>query len=386
MIQGDMESQKIRVLLVEDDEEDYLLLRDMLDTIPQWQVELDWAADEASALAKARDRGYDICFLDHRLGEKTGLDLMRELHARGFCAPIVIFTGQGNYEVDLEVMLEGAADYLEKGRVDPEILERTIRYAITQGRTLRALQQEVAERVKANEALRESERQLRLLSARLMEVQEQERKAVARDLHDSVGSCLSAVKLGLARILQAIQEKDSSANEPLLEDLMARVHEAIEETRRIQQNLRPPVLDDLGLLVTLRALCRDFKEMHGNIRITPILSIGEGDVPERLKIVLYRICQEALNNIAKHSGADLVRLSLIKEDHRILLNIVDNGRGFDPSRTGKTGTGPGGMGLNSMRERAALSDGSLTLISSERRGTAIKASWPIPGGPVVSDR
>jgi signal transduction histidine kinase len=380
MIQGDMESQKIRVLLVEDDEEDYLVLRGMLNTIPQWQVELDWTADEAGALARAQDGAYDICFLDHRLGEKTGLELMREFHACGFQAPIVIFTGQGNYGVDLEVMLEGAADYLEKGRVDSEILERTIRYAITQGRTLMALQQEVAERVKANEALTASERQLRLLSGRLMEVQEQERKAVARDLHDGVGSCLSAVKLGLARIHQAIQEKDSSTNEPLLEDLMARVHEAIEETRRIQQNLRPPVLDDLGLLVALRALCRDFKEVHGNVGITPILSIDEDDMPERLKIVLYRICQEALNNIAKHSGADLVRLSVSRQDHLILLNIEDNGRGFDPSQTGKIGNGPGGMGLNSMRERAALSDGSLTLNSSRGRGTTIAASWPIPKG------
>jgi signal transduction histidine kinase len=375
-----MESQKIKVLLVEDDEEDYLVLRGMLNTIPQWQVELDWTADEAAALARAQDGAYDICFLDHRLGDKTGLDLMREFHACGFQAPIVVFTGQGSYGIDVEVMLEGAADYLEKGRVDAEILERTIRYAITQGRTLRALRQEVAERAKANEALRASERQLRLLSARLMEVQEQERKAVARDLHDSVGSCLSAVKLGLARILQAIQEKDSSAKEAILEDLMARVHEAIEETRRIQQNLRPPVLDDLGFLVALRALCRDFKEVHGNIRMTPILSIGEGDVPERLKIVLYRICQEALNNVAKHSGADRVTLSVNRQDHRILLNIEDNGRGFDPPQTGKIGNGPGGMGLNSMRERAALSDGSLTLNSSKGRGTTIKASWPIPKG------
>ncbi len=375
-----MESQKIRVLLVEDDEEDYLFLRGMLNAIPQWQVDLDWTANEASAVEKAQDGAYDICFLDHRLGEKTGLDLMREFHACGFRVPIVIFTGQGNYGVDLEVMQEGAADYLEKGRVDAEILERTIRYAIIQGRTLRALQQEVAERAKANEALRASEHQLRLLSARLMEVQEQERKAVARDLHDSVGSCLSAVKLGLDRKLQAIRKGDSSAKEALLEDLMARVQEAIEETRRIQKNLRPPVLDDLGFLVALRALCRDFKEVHGTINIKPILSVVEGDVPEPLKIVLYRICQEALNNIAKHSGADLVTLSVNRQDHRIALNIKDNGRGFDPSQTGKLGTESCGMGLNSMRERAALSGGALSLISSEGRGTIIEALWPLPKG------
>jgi signal transduction histidine kinase len=375
-----MESQKIRVLLVEDDEEDYLLLKGMLDTIPQWQVELDWTADEAAALARAQDGGYDICFLDHRLGEKTGLDLMREFHACGFRAPIVVFTGQGSYGIDVEVMLEGAADYIEKSRVDSEILERTIRYAITQGRTLRALQREVAERAKANEALTVSERRLRLLSARLMEVQEEERKAVARDLHDSVGSCLSAVKLGLARIVQAIQKKDSLEKEALLEDLMARVHEAVEETRRIQKNLRPPVLDDLGLLVALRALCRDFQEVHGTIRITPILSVGEGDVPERLKIVIYRICQEALNNIAKHSGADLVTISLDRQDKRIVLKIEDDGRGFDPSQNGRIGKEPGGMGLASMRERTALSGGSLTLISSEGRGTIIKASWPFQKG------
>jgi signal transduction histidine kinase len=274
-------------------------------------------------------------------------------------------------------MLEGASDYLEKGRVDSDILERTIRYAITQGRTLRALQQEVAEREKANEALKESEHQLRLLSAKLMEVQEQERKAVARDLHDSVGSCLSAVKLGLSRKLDAIKKGDSWEKEPLLEDLMTRVQEAIEETRRIQENLRPPVLDDLGLLVALRALCRDFKAVHGSIRLTSSLSISENNIPDRLKIVLYRICQEALNNIAKHSEADLVTLSLGKQDRRIVLTIKDNGRGFDPSQTARLGAAPDGMGLASMRERAALSGGSLTLGSTEGQGTAVEGSWPL---------
>jgi signal transduction histidine kinase len=302
---------------------------------------------------------------------------MRRFHASGFRAPIVVFTGQGNYGIDVDAMREGAADYLEKGRVDSEILERTIRYAIRQGRTLRALQQEVAKRVKAIEALKASEHQLRLLSARLMEVQEQERKAVARDLHDSVGSCLSAVKLGLSRKLHAMKKGDPWEKEPLLEDLMAQVQEAIEATRRIQENLRPPVLDDLGFLVAMRALCRNFRAIHGHIGITPCLSISEEDIPESLKIVLYRICQEALNNIAKHSGADTVTLSLSRQDHRILLNIEDDGRGFDPAKAARIGTANGGMGLASMRERAALSEGSLTLISSEGKGTVIEASWPV---------
>jgi len=205
---------------------------------------------------------------------------------------------------------------------------------------------------------------------------------VARDLHDSVGSCLSAVKLGLARRLQAMQKGDSSANAPLLEDLMAMVQEAIEATRRIQNDLRPPVLDDLGFQVALRALCRDFKDVHGDVTIKTDLSIDESDVPEALAVVLYRICQEALNNIAKHSEADRVTLSLSRQDHRIMMKIKDNGSGFDPSRNGngKIGTETGGMGLASMKERADLSGGALTVRSSKGRGTTIAAWWPIPKG------
>jgi signal transduction histidine kinase len=146
----------------------------------------------------------------------------------------------------------------------------------------------------------------------------------------------------------------------------------LKEVRRMQQDLRPSMLDDLGLLTTIGWLCRKFAEGHPDIRIDRNISIDEKEVPASLKLVIFRILQEALNNVAKHSKASLVRMSLTKAGKEIDLTILDNGEGFDVK-----GTPRHGLGLVSMRERAELSGGSFSIESSRGKGTTIRASWPI---------
>jgi two-component system sensor histidine kinase/response regulator len=152
-----MDDRPIRVLLVDDDEDYYVLTRDLLSEIEGERYKLDWLSTYTAALEAMERNTHDVCLLDFHLGEATGLDLLRAAMAKGCKAPMIMLTGQGDHEVDLEAMLAGAADYLAKGKADAAVLERSMRYAIERARTL--------------QALRESERHIAELY-----VQEQERR------------------------------------------------------------------------------------------------------------------------------------------------------------------------------------------------------------------
>ena len=155
------------------------------------------------------------------------------------------------------------------------------------------------------------------------------------------------------------------------------VQESIEECRRIQMDLRPAMLDDLGLLPTLSWFCRRFQAIYSEIRIEREIEIEEGDIPQPLKIVVFRVTQEAMNNIAKHSHANLIHMSLRKSDGRMELVLKDNGRGFDLEEVLRSDSAQRGLGLSSMRERTELSGGSFAIESADGKGTIIRARWPL---------
>ena len=233
------------------------------------------------------------------------------------------------------------------------------------------VQKRTAELARANERLRQ-------LSSKLISAQEEERKRVAMDIHDTLGACLTAIKFKVEGALQRIGEKAELAAESL-NTIIPVIQEGIEECRRIQMDLRPSLLDDLGLLVTLSWFCRGFQTIYSGIRIEQEIDIQEGDLPHPLKLVVFRVVQEAMNNIAKHSKADVVRLSLRKRDERIELLLQDNGRGFNVEKDRFPEILKGGLGLSSMRERTESSEGYLEIESAEGKGTIIRASWPLHG-------
>ena len=142
-------------------------------------------------------------------------------------------------------------------------------------------------------------------------------------------------------------------------------------------DLRPSLLDDLGLLPTLSWFYRRFQTIFSEIRIEQEIEIKEGDVPPPLKIVVFRVIQETMNNIAKHSHANLVRLSLRKLNDRMELILQDNGQGFNLEKARSKETAKRGLGLASMRERTEFSGGSFDIESAEGKGTIIRASWPL---------
>ncbi len=237
--------------------------------------------------------------------------------------------------------------------------------------------EDISERKKAEEALLESENRLRLLSAKLLSAQEKERKRIAGELHDSIGSLLSSIKIGLENTVNVA--KNSGFRPEMLQSLIGLTRHAMEESRRITADLRPSMLDDLGVLTTLGWLTRNFQSVYPAVSVKINLLVEENDIPDHLKIVIFRVVQEALHNVAKHSGATRVILKLEKRDNLIRMRIEDNGLGFDSSLL--SGKEEKGLGLVSMSERVGYSGGSIVIESKEGHGTCISASWPLEPPP-----
>jgi PAS domain S-box-containing protein len=235
---------------------------------------------------------------------------------------------------------------------------------------------DITKRKRVEQSLRNSEEELRRISSRLMTAQEDERKRICRDLHDSIGQSLAAVKFGVENVLAKTEQQGNRAIVELLEELILLIQHASEEARRIQTNLRPSLLDDLGITATISWFCRDFERLYSGIHVEKQINIEEGEIPEPFKVDMFRILQEALNNVAKHSKADLVRLALRRTHGQIDLVIEDNGQGFDPEYVWSVKKADAGVGLTSMKERAELSGGALSVKSHKGRGTTVQASWP----------
>src|SRR5580693_284039 len=137
-----MPASPIKVLLVDDDEDDFLITRDLMSQIHDRKYHLDWVNNYGDGLAAIARHEHDLCLLDYRLGDRTGLELLRESQALHSRPPIILLTGQGDQEIDLEAMKAGAADYLVKARLTADTLERAIRYAIERKRAQETLRQE----------------------------------------------------------------------------------------------------------------------------------------------------------------------------------------------------------------------------------------------------
>jgi signal transduction histidine kinase len=220
----------------------------------------------------------------------------------------------------------------------------------------------------------DAQSELRRLSVQLLTLQENERQRIAADLHDGIGQSLSLIKLSMQAGFQLIEAGDSASGLALLRGVAPRLDDAIAELRRTTSDIRPPMLDDLGIIPTLSWFFRELAPVCRGKRIDTELAIAERDVPAPIKVAIFRIVQEAMNNVLKHADADVVRVCLKKSAAGVQLSIKDNGRGFDlepaPSCRRR------GFGLLTMKERATSSGGLFTVESAAGQGTCVIATWP----------
>jgi PAS domain S-box-containing protein len=215
---------------------------------------------------------------------------------------------------------------------------------------------DITRRKAAEEALTQAANRLRSMSARILSIQEEERKSIARDLHDSFGQTLAAVKFAVESTLAGSAASLPGQTVDLLQKLVPLLQGAIEEVRNLYTGLRPSTLDDMGIIATLHWLIRKTGEVFPDLHIERAFEIEEKDVPEELKIILFRIVQEALTNVTKHSEAQRVKISLVALDSGIELIVEDNGIGFDLEAFERKDDRDC-LGLLGMRERTELSGG-----------------------------
>jgi two-component system sensor histidine kinase UhpB len=237
---------------------------------------------------------------------------------------------------------------------------------------------DITERKQAEEALRESEKQLHYLSSQLMTIQEQERKRISAELHDELGQALMVMKLRL-KVIEKGLTKDQTGIQRDCNGTLHYIDQVIEDVRRLAQDLTPSVLEDLGFSAALKKMVNQFTKHHTLNCSLDVIDIDHLLSP-RKHIILYRVFQEALTNIGKHAGASQIEISIRKQDGGISCLIGDNGKGFNVEETAARNMTKKGLGLPTLSERIRMLGGSLHLWSEEGKGTRISFTIPVEEG------
>jgi signal transduction histidine kinase len=211
--------------------------------------------------------------------------------------------------------------------------------------------------------------ELKQLSARLVEAQENERRSISRELHDEVGQALTGIRMELANLSRKIRNQELDGLDAKVDEIKQTVEDAVEVVRNMALLLRPSMLDDLGLVPALRWQAREVSKRAG-VRVKVAAEGVSEDLPEDHKTCIYRIVQEALHNCVQHSEATMARVTVQQEPGRIMLAIQDDGKGFDAEREK-------GMGLLSMQERVSHLGGTFSVESLPGRGSMVYIVLPL---------
>jgi signal transduction histidine kinase len=274
--------------------------------------------------------------------------------------------------------IEFTAQLAEHGGNSVRYIEFTARARqVAPGRWLwDGIATDVTPQKRAEAELRASREELRELASHQARVREEERAAIAREIHDDIGSTLTGVKFDLAWLKEKLARDDTYRSH--LEQMDQLVDSVITSSTRIMHNLRPGILDE-GIVAALEWLARNFE---GRTGVTCTFDCVDEDIPLEpdSAIVVFRICQEALNNIAKHAGATVAGVTLEVVGDRLVLEVRDDGCGVTPADLVKRDR----FGLRGMRERAIALGGSVEVASAPRGGTVVRLRLPLAEEPAKS--
>lgn len=340
----------IRVLVVEDKEDDFAFVRLLLSKRTLQHYELEWASTFEQGRAAIARGDHDVALFDHNLGPETGVRLLREAVEAGITTPIILLTGADSLQIDQEAAASGAADYLSKANLDTIHLERSIRYALRHAATL-------AER--------------RRLEKQLLSISDEEKRRIGADLHDGLGQYLT----GIACLTTALRDRlaPGSAEADQAHHIAGLVNEALDRTRMLARGLCPVKVEQSGLYAALQDLAYQAQQLHGvkcqfrnggpHLRFEPDTALQ-----------LYRIAQEAIHNAVRHGAADEIAVRLTVDGPSSRLTIEDNGKGFEPAPGGHRE----GLGLHLMRHRSSLIGGTFHIQRRRPTGMVIECTFRVP--------
>lgn len=356
-------NRELRILQLEDSVPDTELTRYALG-----QAGLTFTLDRVETREDLEDRlgakdvRYDLILSDYNLPSFDGLEALEIARRLAPDVPFIFVTGTLGEERAIETLKRGASDYVLKTRLEQLVpaIHRALREA---GERL--------DRKKAEERLHESREQLRALSVYLQYVREEERTRIAREVHDELGQALTGIKLDLAWLAARLPR----SQRPMLEkvaDMSGHIDATIQAVRRIATELRPGILDDLGLVAAIEWQANEFQGRTGIMcRVTSNLPDRQLDAD--LNTAFFRIFQETLTNVIRHANATRVDVHLAGGDDAIVLTVRDNGRGITPAEIRDRRS----IGLLGMGERAALLGGKVEIKGAPGQGTEVTVRIPL---------
>ena len=320
-----LNEKETRVLLVDDDKEEYAVVRKYLRSSRAGNYQIQWASSLDEALIALQDASYDVCLLDYHLGETTGIDVLSQMQAHRHDVPVVLLTGQGSLKLDIEVMEMGAFDYLEKGELTPALLERSIRYAMENHRARTALHA-------ANTELEDRVRQRTMELRRSNQDLEQFAKIVARDLQEPLRA--------ITRQIGQIKEQEKTARELDLDELESLLRTARNMELMVQsvlnysgvgRELKP--FERIDLAAVVREVCREqemtLNEINATVEVASLPTVS-GDYN-----LLKGLFENLLDNAVKFRGSQPlhIRIACEQKGRNWLCSVSDNGIGLTDSDT-----------------------------------------------------
>ncbi len=359
-----------RILVVDDEERNRRLLVAMLEAENYTAIE---AADGTQALELARQSPPDILLLDVMMPGIDGYEVARALKADAAtkAIPVVMVTALDDRDSRLRGLEAGAEDFVTKP-VDRNELRVRVRNLLR----LKEFSDFLANHNRILDSqVRERTAELRHLSRRLVETEENERRRLARELHDRIAQNLTALSLNLRRVFDEVPEDSRREMKPRLDDCGELLSHTAKLVRDVMADLRPPGIDELGLVAALNEYA---SKVAGRVGFSVTVNGAEVSprLPPATEITLFRIVQEALTNIAKHAGATAATLMLESKPDKAVLTIADNGCGFDAALQPVKLTSS--LGMINMRERAESIGARLCVESSPGRGTRVIVEAPRP--------
>lgn len=352
-------TKQLQVLIIEDSEDDvFLLLRELR---KGGYEPVFKRVETPESMKAALEKNWDIIISDYVMPEFSGLSALTLLKESGKDIPFIIVSGNIGEDIAVGAMKAGAHDYIIKGnlkRLVPAI-EREMREAEVR-----------RERAHTKNELKFSHDKLRSLYAHLNSVREEERANIAREVHDELGQILSALKMDIVFLNKKYNDHETLVEKTkTMSDL---IDTMLKSTKRIITDLRPGILDHLGVSAAIEWHVGEFQRRTG-IRCELVMDPEDIVVDKDISTTIFRICQEALTNVIRHAEATRVRICLEEKEDRIFLSIQDNGKGISEEHIVKSES----FGLIGIKERIAFIGGKVTINGINNTGTTITVTIPL---------
>lgn len=358
----------LNLLIVEDNPTDALLLTESIQNgRDHLEVNFDCVERLQDATRLLSEKSYDAVLLDLGLPDSEGIATFLTLHHQFPRTPILVLTGLDDKAVGLEAVEQGAQDYLIKNQIQTRQLLRSLVYSVV--------------RQKDSLDAHDSESNLRMLTNRLLSIREEERKRISREIHDILGQQLTGIKMDIQAIERKLNNGVTDGDLELARTRLDRARELSDHTidlvRRIATELRPSVLDNLGdnlgLISAIRDELRRF-ESNTSIIVNCLIPETLENMDSERATAMFRIFQELLTNIIRHSDAENVDIHLCEQNEAHELVVRDDGIGFEPSSLATQTS----LGILGMKERAESFSGQITYESAPSKGTCFTVRIPYP--------